>query len=144
MPCGRSASGTSTCRSRPRRSGRRSKRRGVRGAHEASAKRERSPPMEGRRAGVRPDVLALANRLAEEGEPFALATVVWRRAPSSGKPGATALIRTDRRIAGWIGGACAEPTVIREGLRSIEEGTPRLLFLGTPEELEGHSRDGVV
>jgi xanthine dehydrogenase accessory factor len=93
---------------------------------------------------VRPDVLTLANRLAEEGEPFALATVVWRRAPSSGKPGATALIRTDRRIAGWIGGACAEPTVIREALRSIEEGTPRLLFLGTPEELEGHSRDGVV
>jgi xanthine dehydrogenase accessory factor len=93
---------------------------------------------------VRPDVLALANRLVEEGEPFALATVVWRRAPSSGKPGATALIRTDRRIAGWIGGACAEPTVIREALRAIEEGTPRLLFLGTPEELEGHSRDGVV
>jgi xanthine dehydrogenase accessory factor len=93
---------------------------------------------------VRPDVLALANRLAEEGEPFALATVVWRRAPSSGKPGATAVIRTDRRIAGWIGGACAEPTVIREALRSLEDGVPRLLFLGTPDELADHARDGVV
>jgi xanthine dehydrogenase accessory factor len=93
---------------------------------------------------MRPDVLALANRLAEQGEPFALATVVWRRSPSSGKPGATALIRTDRRIAGWIGGACAEPTVIREALRAIEEGTPRLLFLGTPDELADHARDGVV
>jgi xanthine dehydrogenase accessory factor len=93
---------------------------------------------------VRPDVLALANRLAEKGEPFALATVVWRRAPSSGKPGATAVIRTDRRIAGWIGGACAEPTVIREALRSLEDGVPRLLFLGTPDELEDHARDGVV
>ena len=93
---------------------------------------------------MKPDVLALANRLVEEGEPFALATVVWSRSPSSGKPGATALIRTDRRIAGWIGGACAEPTVIREALRAIDEGTPRLLFLGSPEELEGHERDGVV
>jgi xanthine dehydrogenase accessory factor len=93
---------------------------------------------------VKPDVLALANRLVEEGEPFALATVVWSRSPSSGKPGATALIRTDRRIAGWIGGACAEPTVIREALRAIDEGTARLLFLGPTEELEGHERDGVV
>jgi xanthine dehydrogenase accessory factor len=93
---------------------------------------------------VRPDVLALANRLAEEGEAFALATVVWRRAPSSGKPGSTAVIRTDRRIAGWIGGACAEPTVIREALRCLEDGVPRLLFLGTPDELADHARDGVV
>jgi len=93
---------------------------------------------------VRPDVLALADRLAGEGEPFVLATVVWSRAPSSGKPGATAVIRRDRSIAGWIGGACAEPTVIREALRSLDDGTPRLLFLGTPDELEGHAREGVV
>jgi xanthine dehydrogenase accessory factor len=93
---------------------------------------------------VRPEVLALANRLVADGEPFALATVVWRRAPSSGKPGATAVITTDRRIAGWIGGACAEPTVIREALRAIDEGTPRLLFLGTPDELEAQAREGVV
>jgi xanthine dehydrogenase accessory factor len=93
---------------------------------------------------VRPEVLAVANRLAEEGRPFALATVVWARAPSSGKPGATAVITSDRKVIGWIGGACAEPTVIREALRTLEEGSPRLLFLGTPEELVGHERDGVV
>ena len=73
-----------------------------------------------------------------------LATVVWRRAPSSGKAGATALITADRAVHGWIGGACAEPTVVREAMRAIEEGTPRLLFLGPPEELEAHARDGVV
>jgi xanthine dehydrogenase accessory factor len=93
---------------------------------------------------VKPDVLALANRLADRGEPFVLATVVWRRAPSSGKPGSTALITPDRHVHGWIGGACAQPTVIREALRSLEEGTPRLLFLGSPDELELHARDGVV
>jgi xanthine dehydrogenase accessory factor len=70
--------------------------------------------------------------------------VVWRRAPSSGKEGATALITLDRTVRGWIGGACAEPTVVREALAAIEEGEPRLLFLGTPEELEAQHREGVV
>ncbi len=73
-----------------------------------------------------------------------LATVVWRRAPSSGKEGATALITPDRKVRGWLGGACAEPTVVREALKALEEGSPRLLFLGPPEELEGRARDGVV
>jgi xanthine dehydrogenase accessory factor len=93
---------------------------------------------------VKPEVLSLAAELSERGEPFVLATVVWRRAPSSGKAGATALITPDRTVRGWLGGACAEPTVVREALRALEEGTPRLLFLGTPEELEVHARDGVV
>ena len=93
---------------------------------------------------MKPDVLALAAELSGRGEPFVLATVVWRRAPSSGKEGATALITPDRRVRGWLGGACAEPTVVREALRALEEGSPRLLFLGSPEELEGRARDGVV
>ena len=93
---------------------------------------------------MRSDILELAARLSREGEPFVLATVVWNRAPSSGKPGSTALITADRRIHGWLGGACAEPTVIREGLRALEEGIPKLLFLGTPDELEGQQRAGVV
>ena len=93
---------------------------------------------------MRPEVLRLAAELSARGEPFVLATVVWRRAPSSGREGATALITPDRTVRGWLGGACAEPTVVREALRALEEGTPRLLFLGTPEELEVHARDGVV
>lgn len=93
---------------------------------------------------MRPQLLELAARLSRDGEPFVLATVVWSRAPSSGKAGSTAIVTADRRIHGWLGGACAEPTVIREALRAIEEGTPRLLFLGTPEELEGQARAGVV
>ena len=47
-------------------------------------------------------------------------------------------------MRGWLGGACAEPTVVREALKALEEGSPRLLFLGPPEELEGRARDGVV
>ena len=95
---------------------------------------------------MRPEVLALAADLSRRGQPFVLATVVWRRAPSSGKEGSTALITADRRVRGWLGGACAEPTVIRESLKALEEGTPRLLFLGGEEELQlaGRGRDGVV
>ena len=93
---------------------------------------------------MKPDVLRLAAELSGRGEPFVLATVVWRRAPSSGKEGATALITPDRKVRGWLGGACAEPTVVREALKALEEGSPRLLFLGPPEELEGRARDGVV
>jgi xanthine dehydrogenase accessory factor len=93
---------------------------------------------------LRPEVLRLASELSDRGEPFVLATVVWRRAPSSGKEGSTALITTGGRVHGWLGGACAEPTVIREALKALEEGTPRLLFLGSPEELEARGREGVV
>jgi xanthine dehydrogenase accessory factor len=93
---------------------------------------------------MKPNVLRLAADLSARGQPYVLATVVWRRAPSSGKEGATALITADRAVRGWIGGACAEPTVVREALRAIEEGTPRLLFMGTADELEAHRRDGVV
>jgi xanthine dehydrogenase accessory factor len=93
---------------------------------------------------MKPQVLSLAAELSSRGEPYVLATVVWRRAPSSGQEGATALITPDGVVRGWIGGACAEPTVVREARKAIEEGTPRLLFLGSPDELEAHRRDGVV
>ncbi len=93
---------------------------------------------------MRPDVLELAARLSAEGTPFVLATVVWSRAPSSGKPASTALVTPDGALRGWLGGACAEPVVLREALRALEEGTPRLLFLGTPDELDANRREGVV
>ncbi len=93
---------------------------------------------------MKPDVLELAADLSRRGEPFVLATVVWRRSPSSCKEGSAALITPDRKVRGWMGGACAEPTVVREALRALEEGTPRLLFLGSPEELEARGRQGIV
>jgi len=70
-----------------------------------------------------------------QGEEYAVATVVWRQAPSSGQIGSRATVTADGRIHGWIGGACAEPTVIREAQRVIREGEPRLLFLGASDDL---------
>jgi len=93
---------------------------------------------------VSADLLELARSLSARSQPYVVATVVWRRAPSSGKVGSRAVITADGRITGWLGGACAEPAVISESKRALEEGTPRLMFLGPPEELAGHQRDGVV
>jgi xanthine dehydrogenase accessory factor len=81
------------------------------------------------------DVLDAARELADRGERFALATVVWRRAPSSGKTGYRAIITARGEVRGWVGGACAEPVVVREAFAALEEGVPRLVFLGSPEEL---------
>jgi xanthine dehydrogenase accessory factor len=78
------------------------------------------------------EILEQASELARRGEPFALATVVWREGPSSSQQGSRAIITASGELRGWIGGACAEPVVIREARRVIADGAPRLLLLGTP------------
>ena len=70
--------------------------------------------------------------------------MVWRRAPSSGHVGSKAIIRPDGSVEGWLGGACAQPTVVREAQESMVDGRPRLLFLGRPDELDRRSADGMV
>ncbi|HEY6426644.1 MAG TPA: XdhC family protein [Acidimicrobiales bacterium] len=89
-------------------------------------------------------VLADAVDLAGAREPFALATVVWRRAPSSGHLGSKAVIRPDGTVQGWLGGACAQPTVVRQAQQAMADGQPRLLFLGRPDELDQRSDDGLI
>jgi xanthine dehydrogenase accessory factor len=64
----------------------------------------------------------------------ALATVVWRQGPSSSKQGSRAIITADGELNGWIGGACAEPVVIREARQVIADGRARLLLLGSPDQ----------
>lgn len=75
------------------------------------------------------DLLTLAADLRGRGEPFALATVVRCERPTSAKPGAKALIRADGAVSGWIGGACAEPVVVREALNALRDGRPRFIGL---------------
>jgi xanthine dehydrogenase accessory factor len=79
-------------------------------------------------------IMEQAAELAQRGEPFAVATVVWRQAPSSGQQGSRAIITASGEVHGWIGGACAEPSVIRQAREVIAEGKPRLLLLGTTEK----------
>jgi len=79
-------------------------------------------------------VMEQAAELARRGAAFALATVVWRQAPSSSQLGSRAIITADGELRGWIGGACAEPAVIRAAQQVISSGEAKLLLLGTPEQ----------
>ena len=85
------------------------------------------------------DVLARAVELRRLRLPFVLASVIWRRAPSSGQQGSQAVILSDGTVRGWLGGACAEPTVIVEALACLDHGQPRLLCLG-PSDGRDRSR----
>jgi xanthine dehydrogenase accessory factor len=89
-------------------------------------------------------VLEQAAELARRGEAFALATVVWRQGPSSSKKGSRAIITASGEVHGWIGGACAEPAVIREARRVIESGDARLLLLGSPDQFGGSIPEGMA
>jgi xanthine dehydrogenase accessory factor len=89
-------------------------------------------------------ILHAATQLADAGEAFALATVVWRQGPSSGKQGSRAIITADGELRGWIGGACAEPTVIREARAAIADGQPRLLLLGPADKFGDAVPDGMT
>ena len=89
------------------------------------------------------DLLSLRQDLTARGEPFALATVVWRRPPSSGQPGNQAVITSDGRIRGWLSGACSESVVRREARKAMETGDPQLVLLGSPEELAARANDGI-
>ncbi|HET7016839.1 MAG TPA: XdhC family protein [Streptosporangiaceae bacterium] len=87
-------------------------------------------------------VMERAAELERRGEAFALATVVWRQGPSSSQLGSRAIITTSGELLGWIGGACAEPSVIRQAKQVITDGQPRLLLLGTPDQLPSAAHHG--
>jgi xanthine dehydrogenase accessory factor len=89
-------------------------------------------------------ILEQAGELTRRGQALALATVVWRQGPSSGQQGSRAIITAAGELHGWIGGACAEPTVIRVAREVITEGTPRLVLLGTPEQFGAAVPEGMT
>jgi xanthine dehydrogenase accessory factor len=73
------------------------------------------------------DFLKKSAQLVEAGERFATATVVRCQPPTSGKLGDKAIVHADGRLWGWIGGGCAQPVVIKEALKCLAEGRPRLV-----------------
>jgi xanthine dehydrogenase accessory factor len=90
------------------------------------------------------EILKQAGELERRGQEFALATVVWRQGPSSSQQGARAIITAEGELHGWIGGACAEPTVIREAQQVIAQSTPRLLLLGSPDQFGAAIPEGIT
>ena len=89
------------------------------------------------------EILKQAGELERRGQAFALATVVWRQGPSSSQQGSRAIITAAGELRGWIGGACAEPAVLREAREVISSGVPRLLLLGEPGQFGGAVPDGM-
>lgn len=75
------------------------------------------------------DYFALAHRLVSEGRPFATASVVRAERPTSARPGDRAIVTADGVLHGWIGGSCAQPTVVKAALAAIADGRPRLVRL---------------
>lgn len=84
-----------------------------------------------------------ALELKTQGTPYATAVVVWAEKPTSGKPGDKAIITLDGTLYGWIGGSCAQPTVVREAQTAMREGKSRLIRLASENDPSA-SRDGLV
>ena len=89
-------------------------------------------------------IFARAAELEAAGRPFVIATVVAVRRPTSARPGASGIVHPDGTIEGWVGGSCAQPVVVREALRAMVDGQPRLLRLSKDLPAEGRRGDGIV
>jgi xanthine dehydrogenase accessory factor len=74
-------------------------------------------------------ILDLAAELSRRGEPFALATVVGRKAPISAQLGDMALVTRNGTVHGWVGGSCTRDTVLAEARKALEDGRPRFVAL---------------
>jgi xanthine dehydrogenase accessory factor len=84
--------------------------------------------------------LSKADELVASGQSFAVAVVVRYEAPISGKPGNKAIIFPDGKMWGWIGGGCAQPVVIKEALKALSDGQPRMIRISPSASAE----EGIV
>jgi xanthine dehydrogenase accessory factor len=68
-----------------------------------------------------------AAQLRDSREPFVTATVVLTERPASARPGDIALVLADGRVLGFVGGECAEASVVAYAQQSLATGEPALL-----------------
>lgn len=81
------------------------------------------------------DIDAIMASLKQNGEAFAVATVVRTISVTSAKAGAKAIIRADGSLSeGWIGGGCARAAVLDAAREALADGSPRLVSI-QPEAL---------
>jgi xanthine dehydrogenase accessory factor len=90
------------------------------------------------------DVFALVSELERRREPFCLAIVTRVQAPTSGKPGFKAIVRSDGSIYGWVGGSCSRHALITESRAALADGAPRLLRLRPGTDACPPAAPGVV
>ena len=84
-----------------------------------------------------------AHEFLSQGLPFATAVVVRAEKPTSARPGDKAIVTAEGVMHGWIGGSCAQPSVIEEAMKALADGSPRFIRLST--DPESHApREGLV
>lgn len=92
------------------------------------------------------DLFAAAQRLQQQGQPYALVTVVHTQAPASARPGDKALVTAQGIVHGWIGGGCAQPAVLHTVREALGDGRARLIRIApadaeAPRDAQSMLRD---
>lgn len=81
-------------------------------------------------------LFATLQRLQDAAVPCALVTVVRCETPTSARPGQKAVVTAEGIEAGWIGGGCAQPAVLRTVAEALEDGQPQLIRV-SPRRAQG-------
>jgi xanthine dehydrogenase accessory factor len=93
---------------------------------------------------IKGDLAHRVDELLAAREPFVHATVVRAAAPTSVRPGDSALVLADGTIEGFVGGVCAQASVRLHAIRALETGEAVLLRLLPGAGPEEAVDDGVV
>jgi xanthine dehydrogenase accessory factor len=81
--------------------------------------------------------------LQREGQVFAVATVVSRRAPVSAHLGDRAIVFADGRFEGFVGGACSRDIIRQQALAALEARCARLVSI-QPDATGSGSTEHVI
>lgn len=79
--------------------------------------------------------------LQRDGQSFAVATVVGRRAPVSAHLGDRAIVFADGRMEGFVGGACSREIVRQQALEAIRARHGRLVSIAPDARADAESND---
>lgn len=95
-----------------------------------------------------PDLSAFFDRVAalrRAGRPFAVATVVSRRAPVSAHLGDRAIVHADGRMEGYVGGACSREIIRAQALEALRTRSARLVSIQSDAREEaGDGRERIA
>jgi xanthine dehydrogenase accessory factor len=90
------------------------------------------------------DILSAAQHLQQQGQPYALVSVLRVLAPASARPGDKAVVTADGIQKGWIGGGCAQPAVMRTVRLALQDGRARVIRIAPAADGSVRELDDVL
>ena len=90
------------------------------------------------------DILSAAQHLQQQGQPYALVSVLRVLAPASARPGDKAVVTADGIQQGWIGGGCAQPAVMRTVRLALQDGRARVIRIAPAADGSVRELDDVL